>query len=320
VSVLVTGGAGFIGAEVVRELIERGEDEVHVAYHSGRLHRLGDLTERVGLHRLDLADTAALHELVAGLRPRSIHHLGAILSGPSEKDPQASIQANAYGTHALLEAARLNDVEQFLFASSIGVFVSEEQPDGPTTDATLQRPDLIYGVCKLFGELLGRYYQRSYGLDFRGIRYPGIVGPGVTTWSLAQCTCWVIEHPAKGEAFTSWLSEDTAFPLVYYKEAGRAMVELAQAPRDAIRSVNYNLGGVQPETTMGQLAAAVRARIPDARIDFQPDPAIQPLFEKRHPLDDSRARAEWGWAPTMDHEAMVDDFITEVRNHPERYG
>jgi threonine 3-dehydrogenase len=318
-TVLVTGGAGFIGAEVVRELVERGDEEVHVTFHSGRLQRLHGLTERVQLHRIDLADPAGVQALVGTVRPRAIYHLGAILSGPSEADPQASIQANAFGTHALLEAARHHDVEQFLFASSIGTFVGEEQPDGPITDHTLQRPDLIYGVSKVFGELLGRYYRRKYGLDYRGIRYPGVVGPGVTTWSLAQCTCWVIETPARGEPFTVWVSPETTFPLVYFKEAGRAMVQLADAPRDAVRTVNYNLNGVQPPPTMGALADTVRARLPDARIDFEPDPAIQPYFEKRHTLDDSCARAEWGWSPTMDHEAMVDDFLAELRQHPERY-
>jgi threonine 3-dehydrogenase len=318
-TVLVTGGAGFIGAEVVRELVARGDDEVHVSYHSGRLQRLSGLTDQLTLHQLDLADTAQAHALVAEIRPRAIYHLGAILSGPSENDPQASIQANAYGTHALLEAARQNDVEQFLFASSIGSYAGEEQPDGPITDSTLQRPDLVYGVTKVFGELLGRFYRRKYGLDFRGLRYPGIVGPGVTTWSLAQCTCWVVEHPARGEPFTVWLTPETPFPILYYKEAGRAMVQLADAPRDAIRSVNYNLAGVTPSTTMGELADAVRARLPGAQIDFQPDPAIQPLFAKPHPLDDTRARKEWGWSPTMDHEAMVDDFLAELREHPERY-
>ncbi len=199
------------------------------------------------------------------------------------------------------------------------MFVGESQPDGPMTDTTLQRPDLVYGVTKLFGELLGRYYRRKYGLDFRGIRYPGIVGPGVTTWSLAQCTCWVIEMPAKGEPFTVWVAPETTFPLVYFKEAGRAMIELADAPRDAIRTVNYNLGGTSPLPTMAELADAVRARVPDAKIDFQPDPSIQHLFAKPHPIDDTCARAEWGWCPTMDHVAMVDDFLDELRRHPERY-
>ncbi len=318
-SVLVIGGAGFIGAEVVRLLVERDEP-VHVAYRSGALQRLHGVTDKISLHPLDLADEAAIHALVQEVKPRAIHHFGAILSGPAEGDPQAAIKANAYGTHALLEAARLNDVEQFLFASSLGVYGGAEQPKGPVTDRTLQRPDLIYGVTKVFGELLGRYYRKAYGIDFRGIRYPSIVGPGVTTKSLAQFTSWVIERPARGEAFTVWVGPEVVFPIVYFKEAGRAMVELADAPKDHIRTVNYNLGGVQPVPNAGQLAEAVRAVLPDARLDFDPDPMVARLFAEEHPVDDSCARAEWGWSPTFDHHAMVEDFLTELRDHPERYG
>ena len=110
------------------------------------------------------------------------------------------------------------------------------------------------------------------------------------------------------------------FPIVYFKEAGRAMVELADAPRDNIRTVNYNLGGLQPVPNAGQLAEAVRAVLPGARIDFDPDPMVARLFAEEHPVDDSRARAEWGWSPTFDHHAMVEDFLAELRDHPERYG
>jgi threonine 3-dehydrogenase len=274
VTVLVTGGAGFIGAEVVRALVARGDEDVHVTSHSGNLQRLAGVIDHVTMHRLDLADTAQVRALVDTVRPRAIYHLGAMLSGPSEADPQTSVETNAFGTYALLEGARLNGVEQFLFASSMGVFIGADLPDGPIADSTLQRPDLVYGVTKVFGELLGRFYRRKYGIDFRGLRYPAIVGPGVTTWSLAQCTSWVIETPARGEPFTSWLAPETPFDLVYFKEAGAAMVQLADAPSDSIRAVNYNLGGMKPQVTMGQLAEAVQARIPEAKIDFQSDPAI----------------------------------------------
>ena len=141
-AVLVTGGAGFIGAEVVRALVARGDEEVHVTSHSGNVQRLHGLTDSVTVHALDLANAAQSTALVEAVRPRAIYHLGAVLSGPSEADPQTSVETNAFGTYALLEAARVNGVEQFLFASSMGTYVGEEQPDGPTTDSTLQRPDI----------------------------------------------------------------------------------------------------------------------------------------------------------------------------------
>ena len=319
-SILVTGGAGFIGAEVVRTLVDRGNEDVHVTYHSGRLQRLSGVEERIGLHQLDLADATGIEALVGKLRPRAIYHLGAMLSGPSEADPQASIRTNAYGTHALLEAARNNGTEQFLFASSLGSFMGSDRPEGPISDVTLQRPDIVYGVCKVFGELLGRYYRIKYGLDFRGIRYPGIVGPGVTTWSMAQFICWMIERPARGEPFTVWVAPETALPLVYFKEAGEAMIRLADAPFEAIRTVNYVIDGIKPAPTAGEEAEAVRRCLPVADIRFEPDPAIQAVLDTgASSLDDSCARDEWGWSATFGLDAIVEDFVEELRRHPERY-
>jgi nucleoside-diphosphate-sugar epimerase len=146
------------------------------------------------------------------------------------------------------------------------------------------------------------------------------VGPGVTTWSLAQFICWMIERPARGEPFTVWATPETTTPLVYVKDAGEAMVRLADAPADAIRTVNYVIDGVKPTPTAGEEAAAVRRRLPDADLRFEPDPAVQVLLDKgTNSIDDSPARSEWGWSPTYGLDAMVDDFVEELRRHPERY-
>ena len=168
-TILVTGGAGFIGAEVVRELVARGDHEVHVTYRSGALQRLADLTDRIVLHRLDLADPAQIDAVVDEVAPQAIFHFGALLSAPSEEDPQACIRTNAYGTHALLEAARRVGTERFLFASTLGVFSGSDTPRETIHDLTVQHPDIVYGVTKVFGELLGRFYRRKYDLDFRGL-------------------------------------------------------------------------------------------------------------------------------------------------------
>lgn len=319
-AILVTGGAGFIGAEVVRELVERGEDEVHVTYRSGALQRLADLSDHIVLHRLDLADPAQIDTVVDAVAPRAIFHFGAMLSAPSEEDPQACIQTNAYGTHALLEAARRVGTERFLFASTLGTFSGADTPRETIHDLTVQHPDIIYGVTKVFGELLGRYYRRAYGLDFRGIRYPSIVGPGITTWSTAQYTSWAIERTANGEPFTIWAPEDFVVPVLYYKEAGHAAVQLADAPDEAIETVNYIIDGLPPAPTAGRIAELVRERVPGARINFELHPTLGHVFAAGSlAIDDSRARREWGWAPTMDYAAMVEDLLRELRDHPQRY-
>jgi threonine 3-dehydrogenase len=194
-STLITGGTGFIGAEVVRQLLARNAaDDIHIAHRSGNFSRINDLVDHVHLIQADLADHDTIAAIIERTRPEVIYHLGAMLSIPSEGNPQAAIEANGIGTYRLLEAARQNEVRQVLFASSIGVYGADIQED-VISDVTIQRPATIYGVTKVFGEQLGAYYKRKYGLDFRGLRYPSIIGPGVTTIGVAQFTrrCWRIE-------------------------------------------------------------------------------------------------------------------------------
>ncbi len=317
---LVTGGTGFIGAEIVRRLLAEDPDaDIHVAYHSGNFQRLADLTERISLHPLDLADTKGIHGLVAAVAPDVIYHFGAVLTGPGEANPQMAIETNAIGTYALLEAARIAGTRQVVFASSIGTYGSGI-PTRVIDDATLQRPLTVYGVTKVFGENLGAFYKRRYGLDFRGIRYPSIVGPGVKTPSVVQYTSWVIEESAKGNPFTITVTPEFAVPIMYFKDAARAAITLSRAPLDAIASGTYLVDGHRPSPTAAELADVVRARLPDAEITFEPDPVMQPILDEAiRPLDDSRAREEWGWAPAYDLDAIVADFLEELETNPDRY-
>jgi threonine 3-dehydrogenase len=318
-SILITGGTGFIGSEIVRQLLARDETEIHVLHRSGQFQRLQDLVNRLDLIQVDLADPDRLGDVVEATRPQAIYHLGAVLTGPGEINPQAAIEANAFGTYALLEAARRLGVKQFLFASSIGVYGADISDD-LITDLTLQRPFTIYGITKVFGEQMGAFYKRKYGLDFRGLRYPSIVGPGVTTPSVVQFTSWVIEECAKGNPFTVNVTPETAVPIMYYKDAARAMIQLGEAPAEEISTVNYLVDGCKPTPTAGELAEIVRRRVAGARITFEPDTVFQSVIDQAiHPLDDRRARSEWNWRPAYDQESIVEDFLVEMRDHPERY-
>ncbi len=313
-SVLITGGAGLVGLEVARQLLIEGEAEITVFSRNPSPGRLGDLAGQVTAVAGDVGNFSHVLDAVKTARPRVIYHLGAMLSVPSDADPASAIQTNAMGTFYVLEAARLLDVEQVIFASSMGTY-GYDKPDGPIDDQTLQRPALFYGATKAFGEHMGLFYKRKHGLDFRGLRYPSIIGPGVTTPSVAQYTSWAIEHAARGEPFTIWVRPDTAMPIMYVTEAAEATIRLAQAPLAGIRAVNYLIDGVKPTPSAGELVEAVRAKIPGAKIDFEPDPEILAVLdEMTRPLDDSRAREEWGWRPTHDLDRIVDDILAAVRN------
>ncbi len=136
-SVLVTGGAGLIGAEVVRVLLERGTEEVFVFSRNPSVQRLGDLARQVEVLRGDVGIYSHVFDAVKASRPDTLYHLGAMLSIPSDADPASAFQTNAAGTFHVLEAARLFDVRQVVFASSMGVYGTGIQAD-ETDDFTLQ--------------------------------------------------------------------------------------------------------------------------------------------------------------------------------------
>ena len=313
---LITGGAGFIGREVVRLLLEKGENRPLVVSRDPSPKRLGDLADAVDVMRGDLGNFSHVLEAVKKARPKVIYHLGATLSVPSEADPAGAMQTNAMGTFHVLEAARLFDVAQVVFASSVGTYGTDIRED-TIHDGTIQRPQFFYGMTKVFGEHMGLFYRRKHGVDFRGIRYPSIIGPGVRSPGAVQYTSWVIESCARGQPYTIWVEPETRVPVMYIKDAALATVQLAQAPRHAITTVNYLINGVTPPPSAGELADIVRSRISGARIEFKPDGNIQQLIqESLRPLDDQRAREEWGWEPRYDLENLVDDFLQELRNNP----
>jgi threonine 3-dehydrogenase len=316
--VLITGGTGFIGAEIAGLLLGReGVKPVAFDLNPSTQH-LGDRANQVDIIRGDLGTFSDVLNAVKATQPEVIYHLGAMLSLPSEANPPAALRANVLGTFHVLEAARLFGVRQVLFSSSLATYGLDLQAR-VISDYTLQRPELFYGATKLFGEHMGRVYRRKYGLDFRGVRYPAIVGPGVKTPGVVQYNSWVIEECAKGNPYTITATPETAVPVLYFKDAARALVQLGEAPLAAIRTVMYLLTGVTPTPSARELADMVRAKVPGAVITFSPDPAVQGVLDQLSlPVDDNCARTEWSWRPAYTQEQMVDDFLKELRLHPQR--
>ena len=318
-STLVTGGTGFIGAQVVRVLLEKGEKDIVVFDINPSTKLLDDVADKVEVVRGDLGNFSHVLSLVKNVRPTVIYHLGGMLSVPSDADNAASFRANAMGTFHVLEAARLFEVPQVLFSSTLATYGLDVRDDA-VNDYTLQRPQLFYGATKVFCELMGLFYKRKFGLDFRGVRYPSIVGPGVKTPGVVQYTSWVIEECAKGNPYTMYVKPETKCPIMYFKDAARAIVMLGEAPLTVIKMVNYVIAGVTPIATAQELVDMVKARIPTAQIDFEPDLELQKILDKLLlPVDDSIARKEWNWKPEYNQERIVDDFLEEMRMHPQRY-
>jgi threonine 3-dehydrogenase len=318
-SVLVTGGTGFIGAQVVRLLLEQGEKGAVVFDINPSTKLLDDVAHQVEVVRGDLGNFSHVLNVVNTFRPKVIYHLGGMLSVPSDADPPAAFRANAMGTFHVLEAARLLGVAQVLFGSTIATYGMDVR-EPVVDDYTLQRPQLFYGCTKVFSELLGQFCKRKYGLDFRGVRYPSIVGPGVKTPGIVQYNAWVIEECAQGKPYTMYVKPETRCPVMYFKDAARAIVMLGAAPVKNIKMVNYIVAGPTPAASAQELVDLVRSKVPGARIDFQVDEQRQKIIDGfTKPLDDGVARKEWGWKPEYDPERIVEDFLEELKLHPHRY-
>ncbi|HUT69802.1 MAG TPA: NAD-dependent epimerase/dehydratase family protein [Desulfatiglandales bacterium] len=318
-STLVTGGTGFIGAQVVRILLEKGEKDIVVFDINPSTKLLDDVADQVEFVRGDLGNFTHVLSVVKTRRPKVIYHLGGMLSVPSDADNAASFRANAMGTFHVLEAARLFEVPQVLFSSTLATYGLDIRED-VINDFTLQRPQLFYGTTKVFCELMGLFYKRKFGLDYRGVRYPSIVGPGVKTPGVVQYTSWVIEECAKGNSYTMYVKPETKCPVMYFKDAAQAIVMLQEAPLANIKMVNYVIAGATPIASAQELADIVKARISTAQITFEPDLELQKILDKLLlRIDDSIARKEWSWMSEYNQERIVDDFIEELKAHPQRY-
>jgi len=142
----------------------------------------------------------------------------------------------------------------------------------------------------------------------------------VKTPGVAQFTSWVIEECAKRNQFTIKLKPETKVTVIYFKDAAHAIIQLAEAPLDNIKTVNYLISGANPIASAGELADIVRSKIPGAKIDFKPDMETQAILDKLLlPLDDSNAKKEWGWQSRYDQGRIVDDFLEELKTNPQHY-
>ena len=308
-NVLVTGGCGFIGLKFAGRLLEKSYSVYLMDVNSEPLKNHPEL-DRATFIPGTVTCEAHLINALKKYKIQWLIHLAARLSAPSEEDPWSTFEVNVRGTYHALEAARICEVERFVFASSLASYGLHLPP--VVDDVTIQRPIGMYGVTKVFGEQLGTFYRRRFGLDFRSIRFAQIIGPGVKTPGVAQCMPMVIEASAKGEPFEMWIEEESVMPLLYYKDGVEALSCLTQAPKENILTVNYNLAGIK--TSAIELVGSIRTVVPNAQITFAPDPAKVEIV-KTIPvnIDDSRLRKETGYKPLYNLNAAVKDFIQEVR-------
>lgn len=315
-TILITGGGGFIGVQLAKEFIKRG-DEI-VLFDKVMSDSLFAEEKKVTRVKGDITNWPEVLNVVQHRKVDTIFHLAAILSAVSEANPWASVNINALGTFYLLEAARLFQVKKVLYTSSMGTYTVTQETI--VDEDTKQRPTLIYGVTKVFSELLGLYYHRKFGIDFRGVRFPQLIGPNVKTFGFGQYNPWLIEAAIKGEPFEVWAPEDTILPLLYIKDAIRSLILLYDADENKIKTRVYNLGQIMPPPTAKDLVNTVKKYYPDAKIHFKPDPnATIGLATIPKIIKGDQAEKEWGWRVTYSLEETVKDFIEEYKKTERKF-
>ena len=315
-SILITGGTGWVGTGLAHRLVERGEDLILFDI-APQMERVADIKNNVKVVQGDQTVWPEVLNVVKENNVEGVFHLGTLHSSPLH--PWAVYEGNVAGIMHVLEAARLFGVKRVVFTSSMMTY-GLGIPTETITDETLQRPASEYGVTKLYGELTGRYYRKTFDLDFRCMRYPNIFGPSVKISKKLQYIAWMIQSAALGRPVECSVSEDTKLPVLYYEDAMRATQMLYDAPKEQIKTVCYNVVGVFPSLTAKEVELAIKKFIPEAKFTYKPDPWVMDYYRSINNIDDSRAREEWGWKPLyVDFEKIVADFIKEVRSKPEYY-
>lgn len=303
--VLVTGAGGQVGLDLLRALQACGDQ----VFASDLALPAADARLGVPWSSLDVTDAAQVDARLAEVRPDVVFHLAAILSATGERDPLRTYGVNQGGTLNVLEAARKFGVRQLVFTSTIAVFGPGLPP--LVGDDVPLRPTTMYGVTKVAGELLGEYYARRHGLDFRAVRFPGLLSavlPGGGTSDYAPLMYYESLRTGRYQAFCR---SDTQIPLMYMPDALRALVELSAAPRERLGRCVYNIAAFSP--TAREIADEVARVVPGAVITFEPDPARQAILDSwPRALDDSCARHDWAWRPAWDLATMSDDLAPKL--------
>lgn len=305
--ILVIGSRGQIGTELVEALRARnGEQNVISA----------DIKEDDGTdpnyRQLNALDKDKLFEIVKTEKVEEVYLLAALLSATAEKNPAFAWELNMNSLFYVLDLAKEKHISKIYWPSSIAVF-GPTTPRVNTPQNTIMEPSTVYGISKLAGERWCEYYHNKFGVDVRGIRYPGLIGykalPGGGTTDYAVD----IFHQAKLKgSYECFLKEDTPLPMMFMDDAIKATLQLMDAdPSKLTIWSSYNLGGIS--FTPAEIAAEIKKSIPNFTITYKPDFRQSIADSWPGSIDDSVAQRDWNWQPSINLGMMVEIMLTNVK-------
>lgn len=308
--IMITGALGQIGSELITKLRkEYGNDNV-LATDIRRVD--SPIVDQGPFEILDVTNAEEMHRIAKDFGADTMMHMAALLSATAEAKPLLAWNINMGGLVNALEVAREENM-QFFTPSSIGAF-GPSTPKVNTPQDTLQRPTTMYGVNKVSGELLCDYYFQKFGVDTRGVRFPGLIsyetlpGGGTTDYAVD-----IYYKALEQGSYTSYIDKGTFMDMMYMPDALQAIVDLMEADPSKLEHRNaFNVTAMSFDPEM--LAASIRKELPEFTLSYDVDPIRQAIANSwPDSIDASAAKAEWGFKAQYDLDAMTKDMLHQLR-------
>lgn len=311
-NVLIIGATGQIGTELTMKLRNEYPNGQIVAGYIPGAEPKGILAESGPSEVVDITNPQQIADAVDKYKVDTIYNLAALLSATAEAKPQLAYKIGLGGLYNTLEVAREKNCAVFT-PSSIGSF-GKDTPKDNTPQDTIQRPDTIYGVTKVAGELLSDYYARRFGVDTRSVRFPGLIsyvappGGGTTDYAVD-----IYYHAVKGETFKCPIAAGTFMDMMYMPDALRACIEIMEAdPSRLVHRNSFNIAAMSFDPEI--IYKKIQEHVPGFKMEYEFDPLRQAIADSwPNSLDDTCARNEWDWKPEFDLEAMTVDMLKNLR-------
>lgn len=305
--IMVTGALGQIGSELVGKLRETyGAENVLATDIRSSADQSGPF------EILDVTDAERMLMLAKDFNADTMIHMAALLSATAEEKPLLAWNLNMGGLVNALEASRELGM-QFFTPSSIGAF-GPSTPKNDTPQDTLQRPTTMYGVNKVAGELLCDYYFTKFGVDTRGLRFPGLIsnvappGGGTTDYAVD-----IYYQAIEKGSYTSYIAQGTRMDMMYMPDALQAIIDLMEADGDKLvhrNAFNVTAMSFEPE----EIAASIRKHLPDFELQYDVDPVRQAIADSwPDSIDASAAKQEWGFKTDYDLDKMTGDMLETLK-------